>query len=398
MFQSSNRVQEAVERLERGAPTALESELSGPSDSPAAPSDPPAGPSDSPGFSRRAFIRRTAVTGVAASTVGTVLAACGGGGSSSSAASGGSEAVFGKHPTYKFVIVNHVTTNPFFVPTQYGAADACKLFGCSYQWTGSENSNVNEMVNAVNSAVTSGADGIAVSLIDLKAFNQPVQAALSAGIPVVAYNADAEGNARLAYIGQDLKKAGEEMGKRIVSLVPSGDVALFIATPGAANIQPRIDGALKAIKESGKPITTHTIATGAAVPGELSTIDAYWVGHESTKGLFAVDGGSTQSVAQVMQKYGLPGKGVKAGGFDLTEVTQKLLAAGQINFTIDQQPYLQGFIPIQQLFMYKVSGTLTGMADTNTGLKFLDKTTVVPYNKTKTRYEGTSSSVVVVSA
>jgi simple sugar transport system substrate-binding protein len=353
-----------------------------------------------PGFDRRAFIRRTAVTGVAASTVGTVLAACGSGGSgTSSAASGsGSEAVFGKHPTYKFVFVNHVTTNPFFVPTQYGAADACKLFGCSYQWTGSENSNVNEMVNAVNSAVTSGADGIAVALIDLKAFNQPVQAALSAGIPVVAYNADAEGNARLAYIGQDLMKAGEEMGKRIVSLVPSGDVALFIATPGAANIQPRIDGALKAIKESGKPITTHTIATGAAVPGELSTIDAYWVGHESTKGMFAVDGGSTQSVAQVMQKYGLPAKGVKAGGFDLTEVTQKLLAAGQINFTIDQQPYLQGFIPVQQLFMYKVSGTLTGMADTNTGLKFLDKTTVIPYNKTKTRYEGTSSSVVVVSS
>jgi simple sugar transport system substrate-binding protein len=391
MFQSSNRVQEAVERLERGAPRVP--------DAPRVLESNALDPSDPPGFSRRAFIRRTAVTGVAASTVGTVLAACGSSGSGSSAASGsGSAAVFGSHPNYKFVIVNHVTTNPFFVPTQYGAADACKLYGCSYQWTGSENSNVNEMVNAVNSAVTSGANGIAVSLIDLHAFNAPVQAALKAGIPVVAYNADAEGNARLAYIGQDLFKAGEEMGKRIASLVPSGDVALFIATPGAANIQPRIDGALKAIKASGKPITTHTIATGAAVPGELTTIDAYWVGHQNTKGLFAVDGGSTQSVAQVMQKYGLPSKGVSAGGFDLTEVTQKLLAAGQINFTIDQQPYLQGYLPIQQLFMYKVSGTLTGMADTNTGLKFLDKTTVVPYNKTKTRYEGTSSSVAVVSA
>jgi simple sugar transport system substrate-binding protein len=385
MFQRTDRVQEAVERLERGAP---------------APADGPAPVEiDRPGLSRRAFIQRTAVTGVAASTVGTVLAACGSGGSgSSSAASGGSsEAVFGKHPSYRFVFVNHVTTNPFFVPTQYGAADACKLYGCSYQWTGSENSNVNEMVNAVNSAVTSGADGIAVALIDLHAFNGPVEAALKAGIPVVAYNADAEGNKRLAYIGQDLFKAGEEMGKRIVSLVPSGDVALFIATPGAANIQPRIEGALKAIKASGKPITTHTIATGAAVPGELTTIDSYWVGHPNTKGMFAVDGGSTQSVAQVMQKYGLPNKGVSAGGFDLTEVTQKLLAAGQINFTIDQQPYLQGFVPVQQLFLYKVSGTLTGMADTNTGLKFLDKTTVIPYNKTKTRYEGTSSSVVVVS-
>ncbi|HST55046.1 MAG TPA: sugar ABC transporter substrate-binding protein [Solirubrobacteraceae bacterium] len=351
------------------------------------------------GFDRRAFLRRTALTGVAAGSVSTILAACGSNSPGNGVAAGGSSSgAFGSHKNYKFVLVNHVTTNPFFVPTQYGAADACKLLGCSYQWTGSENSNVNEMVNAVNSAVTSGADGIAVALIDLHAFNQPVQAAISAGIPVVAYNADAKGNPRLAYIGQDLLKAGQQMGERIVSLVPSGDVALFIATPGAANIQPRIDGALQSIKSSGKPVTPHTIASGAAVPAELSTIDAYWVGHKNTKGLFAVDGGSTQSVAQVMQKYGLRNKGVKAGGFDLTPVTQSLLASDQIDFTIDQQPYLQGFLPILQLFMYKVSGSLSGLAETDTGLKFLDKTSVKPYNSTKSRYEGTSSAVKAVSA
>jgi simple sugar transport system substrate-binding protein len=352
------------------------------------------------GFDRRAFLRRTALTGVAAGSASTLLAACGSGSPSSSVAAGGSNSssVFGSHKSYKFVFVNHVTTNPFFVPTQYGAADACKLLGCSYQWTGSENSNVNEMVNALNTAVTGGADGIAVALIDLHAFNQPVQAAISAGIPVLAYNADAPSNARLSYIGQDLEKAGEQMGEHIVSLVPSGDVALFIATPGAANLQPRIEGALKAIKASGKPITTHTVATGAAVPAELSTIDAYWVGHKNTKGLFAVDGGSTQSVAQVMQKYNLTNQGVKAGGFDLTEVTQRLLAAGQLEFTIDQQPYLQGFLPVLQLLMYKVSGSLSGLSETDTGLKFLNKTTVDPYNKTKTRYEGTSSAVQVVTA
>ena len=346
-----------------------------------------------PGFDRRAFLRRTALTGVAAGSVSTILAACG----SSASSGGGSADVFGSHPNYKFVFVNHVTTNPFFVPTQYGAADACKLLGCSYQWTGSESSNVNQMVNAMNTAVTSGANGIAVALIDLHAFNAPVEAAIKAGIPVLAYNADAAGNARLAYIGQDLKKAGEQMGERIVAAVGSGDVALFIATPGSANLQPRIEGAEAAIKASGKPIKVHTVATGAAVPGELSTIDAYWVGHPNTKGMYAVDGGSTESLAKVMQKYGLPGKGVKAGGFDLTEQTQKLLQEGNIEFTIDQQPYLQGFLPVLQLFLWHVSGTLTGPAETDTGLKFLNKETVAPYLKTKTRYEGTSSAVTVVA-
>jgi simple sugar transport system substrate-binding protein len=354
-------------------------------------------PLDEPGFDRRAFLRRTALTGVAAGSASTILAACGSGGTNSSSASGGnSGSIFGSHPTYKFVIVNHVTTNPFFVPTQYGAADACKLLGCSYQWTGSESSNVSQMVSAVNTAVTSGADGIAVALIDLHAFNAPVEAALKAGIPVVAYNADAPTNARLSYIGQDLKKAGEEMGERIVAAVQSGDVALFIATPGSANLQPRIEGAIKAIKASGKPITPHEIATGAAVPAELSTIDAYWVGHKQTKGMYAVDGGSTESLAKVMQKYGLAGKGIKAGGFDLTEETQKLLQEGNIEFTIDQQPYQQGFLPILQLFFWRVSGSLSGPAEVDTGLKFLSKETVAPYVESKSRYEGTSSGAKAI--
>jgi simple sugar transport system substrate-binding protein len=349
-----------------------------------------------------AITRRTALTGGAAGVAATLLAACGGSSSPSPTSAaptggGGTPAVFGSPKKMKFVFVNHVTTNPFFVPTRYGAEDACKLLGCTYQWTGSENSNVNEMVNAFNTAITGGANGIAVALVDDKAFNQPTDAALKAKIPVVSYNADAKDNARLAYIGQDLFVSGQEMGKRIIDLVPSGDVALFIATPGSANIQPRIDGAQDALKGKSS-ITPHVVATGAAVPAELSTIDAYAQGHPDTKGYFAVDAGSTQSLAQVIQKHNLREQGVKGGGYDLTPTTQKLLAAGQIDFTIDQQPYLQGFLPVLQLYLYNVSGSLTGMADTNTGLKFLDKQTILPYNNSKSRFEGTSSKAAVVTA
>jgi simple sugar transport system substrate-binding protein len=356
-------------------------------------------------YSRLASVtRRTALTGGAAGLVATVLAACGSDNTNnadkaSAQSSGGTPAsgIFKSKPKMKFVFVNHVTTNPFFVPTRYGAEDACKLLGCSYQWTGSQNSNVNEMVNAFNTGVTSGADGIAVALVDNKAFNQPTDAALKAKIPVVAYNADATGNSRLSYIGQDLFVSGQEMGKRIEQLVPSGDVALFIATPGSANIQPRIDGAQSVLKKNSK-IKTHVIATGAAVPAELSTIQAYAQGHANTKGYFAVDAGSTQSLAQTIQKQNLRSKGVKGGGYDLTPITQNLLADDQIDFTIDQQPYLQGFFPVVELFLYQASGTLSGIADINTGLKFLDKTTVVPYNSTKSRYEGTSSAAGVTKA
>jgi simple sugar transport system substrate-binding protein len=352
----------------------------------------------------RHLTRRTALAGGGAGLATLILQACGGGSKSTSgttaAKAQGTPAagIFGSSSKLKFTLVNHVTTNPFFVPTKYGAEDACKLLGCSYQWTGSETANVGEMVNAFNSAITAGSNGIGCCLVNTRAFNAPTNAALAKKIPVVAYNADAAGNKRLAYIGQDLFVSGQEMGKRIIDLVPSGDVALFIATPGALNIQPRIDGALDSIKKSGKGITPHTVATSAAVPKELSTIDSYWVGHPNTKGMFAVDAGSTQGVAQTIQKRGLRSKGVKGGGYDLLPAITKLLAAGQIDFTIDQQPYLQGFLPIMQLYMYKLSDTLTGVADVNTGLKFLDKTTVVPYNNTKSRYEGTKTSAGVAQA
>ena len=144
-------------------------------------------------------------------------------------------------------------------------------------------------------------------------------------------------------------------------------------------------------------IKTHVVATGAAVPAELTVIKSYATGHPNTKGMFAVDAGSTQGVAQTIQKHGLKGK-VKGGGYDLTPVTQQLLAGGYIEFTIDQQPYLQGFFPILELYLYNVCQRLTGIADVDTGLKFLDKTTVGPYNSTKSRYEGTGTAPGVQKA
>ena len=334
--------------------------------------------------------RRTALTGGAAGIAALALEACGSS-TKASASSSGASGIFGTSKSYHFVMVNHVTTNVFFTPTQYGAADACKLLGCSYTWTGSATSNVGEMVNSINSAVTARADGIATSLIAPTAFIKPVQAALAAGIPVVAYNADEPATGRLAYIGQDLYLSGQQMGAKIVSLVPSGLIAMFIATPGAANIQPRINGALSVLK-SHPSITPKVVATGAAVPAELTVINSWATGHPTAKGMFAVDAGSTQGVAQTIEKQGLLAKGWKGGGYDLTPITEALLAKGEIEFTIDQQPYLQGFLPILELYLYNASSHLSGIADVDTGLKFLNKTTVLPYSTTKSRYEGTGSA------
>jgi simple sugar transport system substrate-binding protein len=343
---------------------------------------------------RRDLFKGAAV-GAAGLSLPSLLAACGG----STPTTPQGEGSFPNHPAWNFVFVNHVTTNPFFVPTQYGIQDACALLGCKYQWTGSQNSITSEMVNSFNAAVSAKADGIAVAITDPTAFNAPIEAALSAGIPVVAYNADAPAsskNARMAYLGQDLFQSGVQLGKRIASLVPSGDVVGFIATPGQLNIQPRIDGAKSAIQASGQPINFTEITTGAKLNDELSRIEAYYLGHQNLKGMFAVDAGSTQGVSQIMEKYSLASKGVHAGGFDLLPKTLQEIKAGNLDFTIDQQPYLQGFYPVVQLFLYKLSGGLMQPSDTDTGLLFVTKDNVTPYLNTQTRFEGSSTKEQVV--
>jgi simple sugar transport system substrate-binding protein len=347
---------------------------------------------------RRKFLGGAALGAAGAISLPSILAACG----STTGASGGTgEGNFPSHPQWNFVFVNHVTTNAFFTPTQYGIQDACALFGCKYQWTGSENSIVSEMVNAFNAAIAAKADGIAVAIVDPTAFDQPTQQALAAGIPVVSYNADSPDptkNGRLAYIGQDLFQSGVQVGQRIVSLVQSGDVVGFIATPGSLNIQPRIDGVKQAIQQSGAPINFVEVATGAQQEDELAAVEAYYLGHKNLKGMVAVDGGSTASVGQIMAKYNLPAQGVHAGGYDLEPLTLQAIQAGNLDFTVDQQPYLQGFVPVQQLFLYKLSGGLSSPVETDTGLLFVTKDNVAPYLNVKTRFEGSSDKEQVVPA
>jgi simple sugar transport system substrate-binding protein len=351
--------------------------------------------------------RLLAGTGLASASLAAsaLLAACSGKSDSTSkstaAAGAGAVGNFPSTPKWKFVFVCHVTTNPFFTPTQYGASDACKLLGAEFQWTGSKDSIVSEMVNATNTAVTSKADGIALAVVDKSAFAQPVDKALDAGIPVVSYNADGApndpGTNRLAYIGQGLYASGFALGQRALEQVDSGDVAAFIATPGQLNIQPRIDGAQAAIKQSGKPVNFKAVATNADVTKGLSIIDAYVQGHQNVAGLLAVDAGSTQAVGQVVEKYKLRDKGLKvAGGFDLVPETLASIKGGSLDYTIDQQPYLQGFLPVLALYLYKISGGLLFPSETNTGLLFVTKDTVGPYQTTKSRYEGSDAAVKLV--
>lgn len=337
--------------------------------------------------------RRTALkffgAGGGAVAASALLAACNGvqGAQGGSGGSGGSGA-FPKTPAYKFVFVNHVTTNSFFVPTRTGLADAAKMLGVpTPQWTGSTDGNVSEMANAFSTAISGGAHGIAIPLTDSNAFVDLTKQALSKGIPVVAYNATAPNNFALTYVGQDLYQSGFLMGQRIAKDVTSGDILIGISQPGGNNVQPRLDGATAALKQAAPGVNVISVNTGAEQANELNAITAAYSGHPEAKGLYAVDAGSTASIAQLIASRGLQGK-IHAGGYDTLPDTLNGVHSGGLDFTIDQSAYLQGFLSVLYLFLFQVSGTLVAPPATDTGLTFVTKSNVGPYVSANSKFEG----------
>jgi simple sugar transport system substrate-binding protein len=358
------------------------------------------------GPSRRKLLQGTGLVSATAAA-SALLAACTSSSTASESVTQSAAAAvagnFPKTPAWQFWFVNHVTTNLFFVPTQFGFADAAALLGLPKpKWTGSADSADSDMVNALNDAITAKADGIATTVINsapsATTFEVPVASAMNAGIPVVSYNADGPiingvvtpGTNRLCYVGQALYLSGQQMGEHIKSLAKPGEIAIFIATPGTANIQPRYDGAASVLTAAG--YTVKMIATGATTADEAPAEKAYLLGNsKNITGAFAVDAGSTEELGPNLASLGLVGK-IPAGGFDLTPGTLTAINAGQLDFTINQDPYLQGFLPVLYMYLYNLTGGLVLPPDTDTGLSFVTKSNVGPYLTSSTTYEGATGA------
>jgi simple sugar transport system substrate-binding protein len=346
------------------------------------------------GPTRRRLLSSAGIVSASAAAAG-LIAACGGSTPASKAAAS-TAGNFPKTPAWQFWFVNHVTTNPFFVPTQYGFQDAAALLGLpTPKWGGSQTSLASEMVSYFNTAISAKASGIAYAGIDATSFKTPTMNAMNAGIPVISYNADGLinkgvadiGTNRLAYVGQALYISGQQLGTKIKSLIPGGgDIAIFIATPGSGNIQPRYDGAVSVL---GSSFTVHEVATGAATGQELSAEKAFLTGHKTVKGAFAVDAGSTELLGQALGETGLAK--IPNGGFDTTPTTLSNIQAGKTNFTIYQDPYLQGFLPTLYFYLYNISGGTISPSDTDTGLTFITKSNAAPYTKSS-RFQGSTAA------
>lgn len=302
-----------------------------------------------------------------------------------------------KRPAYRFAMVCHQTADPFFVPVRAGANDACALLGATYTWDGSATGRTTEMVDAFDDAIDDRVDGIACCVVDPTAFNTVTDQALAAGIPVVAFNAEApatSGNHAMSYIGQDVYAAGAALAERMLPHLKKGDlVGGMMGAPASAIEQGRMSGAASVFSSAGAHLAQVVVGT---TQGPAATrIEAWYKEHQDVKFMFATAASSGAAVGSVIQNLGLAKKGVGGAAFDVSGPVLQEISKGNLVFTLDQQAYLQGFLPIFELFVYAITGGLIIPVDVDTGHKLVTKENVGDYLSRRDSWEGSSTVPVV---
>ena len=240
----------------------------------------------------------------------------------------------------------------FFAPVKKGMRDASEMMGVQSDFLGTEGVDIPAQVEMVRQAVRDGYDGIALNIIDPEAFDEVVQETVDQGVPVVAFNVDdsASPNARLSSVNQRLYEAGRTLASTLLAEIPeSAHVLMTMHDEGVSALEDRLRGLQDVLKE--KAITWTVIVTGNDSAEGAERIAEALRQHGDVRIVLGTGQSDTEAAGLALEKY-FAGRGYWSAGFDLSETTLRLVQAGVIRCTVDQQPYIQGFYPVVQLALY----------------------------------------------
>ncbi|MER8991534.1 sugar ABC transporter substrate-binding protein [Mesorhizobium sp. M0678] len=271
-------------------------------------------------------------------------------------------------------------SNPFWQAVKKGFDDACAKIqaNCQMVFTQTEGSIEQQSAN-MQAALAAKPDALITSIVDNNAFDQIIADARAAGVTVIASNVDdtegAAGNARQAFIGQGFIPAGYELGKKMSEFFPKeGKIRALVgvSAPGQNWSEQRAAGVMKFLEEykaanAGREVVIERLDTGTDGAVVADRVGAYLSAHPDTTVYF--DTGLWHAyVAQVLIDRGIePGK-VLMGGFDIVSEVLQQMEAGYIQVQVDQQPYMQGFMPVMEAYLSKNIGLLPADIDTGKGI------------------------------
>lgn len=288
------------------------------------------------------------------------MVGCGDNKSSESASAGsgsieksGSEGDAGENQKdMKIAVVLHAMNSSFYTKMSDGAKAAGKDLGITVDvMAPTTASNLSEQVSLMESCITAGYQGIATVTWDPSGFNSVIAKANDAGIPVVGFNQDAEGCGSEAFVGQEHEDAGYQMGKYMFGEVMNGQGKYVVAScaPTDSALIARTTGIEKAAKEYPDIEFGGVIDIGTDLTNAYSVIENAYLADSEIDAILGVDVFS-EAIGTYISTNGLNEK-IKAAGFDLVEGTLEHVKKGDMQLTVGQNPYLQGYYSVLDLYM-----------------------------------------------
>ncbi len=290
---------------------------------------------------------------------------------------------------YRIVVVTHgQAADPFWSVVKNGVDQAGKDMRVTVEYQAPATFDMVAMSQLIDAVVASNPDGLVVSIPDPDALGPSIKAAVAAGIPVISINSGsdvAEEFGVLAHIGQTEYEAGYGGGQRMAA---AGATKALCVNHEVGNValDLRCQGFADALAEAGG--TVEVLAVDLADPtGSANRIAAALTADESINAMLTLGPGSALPALQALQDEQLLGK-VLLATFDLSPEVLEAIRDGNMLFAIDQQQYLQGYLPIVYLTLYLENLNTPGAILVPTGPGFVTQETaaqVIEYAARGTR-------------
>ncbi|MDH3299798.1 MAG: substrate-binding domain-containing protein [Acidimicrobiia bacterium] len=245
-----------------------------------------------------------------------------------------------------FHMITHSDDGPFWSVVKRGFDAACADVGVNCVWLAGNN-DPGKMVTDIQTAIGEGSSGIAASLPSPDQLVGPLQEAVAAGIPVYTINSgvnDYQDIGATTHVGQTEVIAGNGAGERFND---AGATKILCGRQEESNValEERCDGLAETF---GGDVISEFVGLDADQTAQINGIKAVLEANPDIDGFMGTGPVIAMSGLTAAQELG---RDLTVGGFDITPELIDAIEAGDVAFTVDQQQYLQGYLPVILLYL-----------------------------------------------
>jgi len=256
---------------------------------------------------------------------------------------------------HNYTMIVHDVSSEFSAEFNRGGTDAAALFGVEFTYTGTTGIDIPKQTAMFETAIESGADGIMMTVFDQKAVERGVQKANEKGIAVTTFNIDGEWGTRsgMGYAGAIETKQGKKLGDYFFKDVMQGKGS-YVLLPAIADLGVLIERK-NGIQEAAKAFPDikylGEVEIGTDLSKAATAVENAMTAYPDATAFIGTDHFS-EALANVIVAKEMEGK-VWGGAFDITPGMLKAIKMNAIQATMGQNPYLQGFYSVMQLWLYQ---------------------------------------------